>query len=86
MRFPSKALDRILKAYVHDRRAAGATYVERADYTVVSPDGNVIRPLEFMGILKGGMHLETGIIIKWNLGALRICFLREEMPDNRRTW
>ncbi|KAJ7506565.1 hypothetical protein B0H11DRAFT_235296 [Mycena galericulata] len=41
-------LDRILKAYLHGHREAGSTYVERGDYNIVSPDGDIIRPPQFI--------------------------------------
>ncbi|KAJ7741088.1 hypothetical protein B0H16DRAFT_1757323 [Mycena metata] len=40
-------LDRILKSYICGRQEPGSRYVERGDYNIVSPDGEVVPPDQF---------------------------------------
>ncbi|KAJ7184979.1 hypothetical protein C8R46DRAFT_1065671 [Mycena filopes] len=56
------ALDRLLKAYLHDRPEAGSQYVERGDYNVVSHNGTIIHPSNFAARLTAEKHLEISII------------------------
>ncbi|KAJ7490703.1 hypothetical protein FB451DRAFT_1220830 [Mycena latifolia] len=55
-------LDRIVKAYLHGRKEAGCCYVERGDYSIVSPKGDILRPPEFLTTLRDGIRLEMCII------------------------
>jgi hypothetical protein len=57
-----KDLDRIIKACLHGRREAGWRYVERGDYNIVSPAGDIVRPPEFLATLGDGIRLEMSII------------------------
>ncbi|KAJ7847256.1 hypothetical protein B0H14DRAFT_3676616 [Mycena olivaceomarginata] len=41
---------------------AGASYVERRDYSIVSEDGSFIMPVEFAQTVKAGMLLERSIL------------------------
>ncbi|KAJ7831063.1 hypothetical protein B0H13DRAFT_255904 [Mycena leptocephala] len=55
-------LDRIIKAYLANRPDAGADYVQRGDYEIVSTEGNIILPVEFTRTVQAGMQVEMSII------------------------
>ncbi|KAJ7720449.1 hypothetical protein DFH07DRAFT_858568 [Mycena maculata] len=57
-------LDRILKAHLHHRRAAGSDYIERGDYSVLSSDGHDVSDWDFRGQLKAGKRFDLSIIMK----------------------
>ncbi|KAJ7102683.1 hypothetical protein C8R43DRAFT_963912 [Mycena crocata] len=57
-----QVLHGILKMYLSERREAGARYVECGDYNVVSSEGEVIQPPDFITTVKDGTRLEMGII------------------------
>ncbi|KAF8175635.1 hypothetical protein K438DRAFT_2044811 [Mycena galopus ATCC 62051] len=54
--------NKILKVYMCTRTEAGGRYVERRDYSLVSPEGDFIGPKQFIQILTIGMNLEISII------------------------
>ncbi|KAJ7927671.1 hypothetical protein B0H13DRAFT_1027828 [Mycena leptocephala] len=56
------ALHAILIAYLRNRPEAGARYVERGDYNIVSPEGVVVRRVQFAGIVKAGMRFDMSIV------------------------
>ncbi|KAF8145263.1 hypothetical protein K438DRAFT_2099735 [Mycena galopus ATCC 62051] len=64
-----RALDKILKVYMCTRTEAGGHYVERGDYSLVSPEGDFIGPKQFIQILTIGMSLEISII-KYHYGGV----------------
>ncbi|KAJ7144152.1 hypothetical protein C8R44DRAFT_846110 [Mycena epipterygia] len=68
-----RVLDRILKAYMRDRKAAGGHYVERGDYNVVSPEGEMIRPPQFLDTLRVGIILEISILKRHNTVVAEGC-------------
>ncbi|KAJ7451402.1 hypothetical protein FB451DRAFT_1284391 [Mycena latifolia] len=55
-------LDRILKAHLHQRPQAGSRYVERGDYTIVTPDGTIILPWDFARNLGPGAQFNMSIV------------------------
>jgi hypothetical protein len=55
-------LDRIIKAYLANRPDAGADYIERGDYEIVSGEGNIILPVEFTRTVQAGMQVEMSIV------------------------
>jgi hypothetical protein len=55
-------LDRIIKAYLANRPDAGADYVQRGDYEIVSTEGNIILPVEFTRTVQAGMQVEMSIV------------------------
>ncbi|KAJ6554420.1 hypothetical protein B0H19DRAFT_1153482 [Mycena capillaripes] len=55
-------VDRILKAHLINRPEAGARYIERGDYHIVSDDGATILPVEFARRVRAGMEVEMSII------------------------
>ncbi|KAJ6561434.1 hypothetical protein DFH09DRAFT_493488 [Mycena vulgaris] len=55
-------LDDILRTYMRGRKEAGGHYVERGDYSIVSPEGDTIYPPAFTRTLKAGLLLEMSII------------------------
>ncbi|KAJ7211777.1 hypothetical protein GGX14DRAFT_565005 [Mycena pura] len=57
-----EVLDDILTTYMRHRREAGGHYVERGDYKIVSPAGDIIQPPQFDRIIKAGLTLEISII------------------------
>ncbi|KAJ7144179.1 hypothetical protein C8R44DRAFT_973817 [Mycena epipterygia] len=68
-----RVLDRILKAYMQDRKAAGGHYVERGDYNVVSPEGEIIRPPQFLDNLRVGTTLEISILKRHDTAGAKGC-------------
>jgi hypothetical protein len=52
-----------------NRNEAGARYVERGDYSIVSPQGDIIGPKDFVATLRIGMNLEISII-QYHFGAV----------------
>ncbi|KAJ7832667.1 hypothetical protein B0H14DRAFT_1173216 [Mycena olivaceomarginata] len=54
-------LDRILRAYCH-RPETGSRYVERGDYSIVSPDGAIIPRLRLRREVKAGIEFDMSII------------------------
>ncbi|KAJ6536767.1 hypothetical protein DFH09DRAFT_1369322 [Mycena vulgaris] len=48
-------LDDILKRYMRGRKEAGGHYVERGDYSIVSPEGDTILPPTFIRTLTAGL-------------------------------
>ncbi|KAJ6561410.1 hypothetical protein DFH09DRAFT_1279210 [Mycena vulgaris] len=57
-------LDHILERYMRGRKEAGGRYVERGDYRMISPEGDIINPPAFIRTLKAGVRLEMSIV-KW---------------------
>ncbi|KAJ7257051.1 hypothetical protein C8J57DRAFT_555338 [Mycena rebaudengoi] len=55
-------LDRILKAYLFGHPEAGARYVDRGDYNIISAEGVVISHAKLRGKVKAGTHVEMSII------------------------
>ncbi|KAJ6561414.1 hypothetical protein DFH09DRAFT_493434 [Mycena vulgaris] len=70
-------LDGLLKTYLGGQKKAGGHYVERGDYSIVSPEGDTIRPSVFIRTLKVGLCLEMSIIwreSRWKIQAYhRLC-------------
>ncbi|KAJ7774167.1 hypothetical protein DFH07DRAFT_937242 [Mycena maculata] len=65
-----RALHKILKVYMCTRTEAGGRYVERGDYSIVSPEGDFIGPENFVQTLTIGMSLEISII-KHHFGGVK---------------
>ncbi|KAJ7888921.1 hypothetical protein B0H14DRAFT_2692724 [Mycena olivaceomarginata] len=57
-----RTLEDLLKIYLRHRPQAGAHYVERGDYGIVSEDGSFIIPMKFTQTVKSGMLLEMSIL------------------------
>ncbi|KAJ7230101.1 hypothetical protein GGX14DRAFT_409971 [Mycena pura] len=55
-------LDRILKAFLHNRPQAGGRYVERGDYSIVSPEGRNVLPVHFAAELRAGIQFDMSIV------------------------
>ncbi|KAJ6594320.1 hypothetical protein B0H19DRAFT_1056628 [Mycena capillaripes] len=56
-------LDRIIKAHLPAHRSeAGAHYIHRGDYGIVSNEGLIILPVEFNGTIRAGMQVEMSIL------------------------
>ncbi|KAJ7741050.1 hypothetical protein B0H16DRAFT_1565802 [Mycena metata] len=63
-----QTLDQLLKTYLQGRSEAGILYVKRGDYNIVSPDGEVVPPPQFTGILKSNLRLEMCIVKSLHFG------------------
>ncbi|KAJ6494973.1 hypothetical protein DFH09DRAFT_1337510 [Mycena vulgaris] len=55
-------LDRLIKAHLLHRPEAGACYIQRGDYNIVSSEGSTISPVEFTETVRAGMQVEMSII------------------------
>ncbi|KAJ7497705.1 hypothetical protein FB451DRAFT_1212469 [Mycena latifolia] len=55
-------LDRLIKAHLLHRPEAGASYIKRGDYNIVSGEGSIVSPVDFAGIVRAGMQVEMSII------------------------
>ncbi|KAJ7893844.1 hypothetical protein B0H14DRAFT_828825 [Mycena olivaceomarginata] len=55
-------LDELIKKCLHRYPEAGACYVERGDYSIVSEAGSFILPVEFAQTVRAGMMLEISIL------------------------
>ncbi|KAJ6536782.1 hypothetical protein DFH09DRAFT_1091256 [Mycena vulgaris] len=58
--------------YMRGRKEAGGRYVERGDYRIISPEGDIINPPAFIRTLKAGVRLEMSIV-KWGGSTLYKC-------------
>ncbi|KAJ7689834.1 hypothetical protein B0H17DRAFT_1202083 [Mycena rosella] len=66
-------LDRILRAYLHDRPDAGSIYVERGDYSIVSTEGVIVPRLKLRRELRAGIQFDMSIIKRSPRATPRKC-------------
>ncbi|KAJ6561431.1 hypothetical protein DFH09DRAFT_1316012 [Mycena vulgaris] len=67
-------LDGLLKTYLGGRKEAGGRYVERGEYYIASPEGDIIHPPDFIATLKAGLRLQMSI-------RMRVVLLSDRCPQ-----
>ncbi|KAJ7741051.1 hypothetical protein B0H16DRAFT_1464606 [Mycena metata] len=72
-------MDRILKTYICGGRQPGSRYVAQGNYRIISPDGKVVHPAQFITAATGNVCLEMSIV-----KSRRIWFSKEECPQCQR--
>ncbi|KAJ7044728.1 hypothetical protein C8F04DRAFT_1249982 [Mycena alexandri] len=72
-------LDRILKTYICGGRQPGSRYVAQDNYRIISPDGRVVHPTQFITAASGNACLEMSIV-----KSRRIWFSKAECPQCQR--